>query len=139
MKETDQGTMKLTKAVLDWPRTEANDPNYYDTLVLKTRLQEMFSPMPVEVGYLDFAHPTVGEAVDELVEAGARDIVAVGGTAFFGRSSHAMIDIPGKIARVQAKRPGVRISYAFPDIDLVKGDLAQALALKIEQALDSQR
>jgi sirohydrochlorin ferrochelatase len=124
--------------VRDWPRTEANDPNYYDTLVLKTKLLEMFWPMPLEIGYMEFARPSIDESFDRLSSAGVKKVIVLGGTGFFDRSSHTLIDIPEAIDRLKKRRPDVEITYAYPDIGLVKDDLTRAIVFKIERALGGE-
>ncbi|OPY30938.1 MAG: sirohydrochlorin cobaltochelatase [Methanocella sp. PtaU1.Bin125] len=136
MKEAEEHAARWSETVRDWPRTEDNDPNYYDTLVLVTKLREMFWPVPVEIGYLEFARPSIGESFDKLTAAGNKKIVVLGGTGFFDRSSHTLIDIPEAIERLKKRRPDVEITYAYPDIGLVKDDLARAVAFKVERALD---
>ncbi len=124
--------------VQEWPRNEQNDPNYADTLVLVTMLRETFWPVRVEIGYLEFARPSVDEAFDKLVAAGAKRIVVAGGTGFFDRSSHTLIDIPEAIERLKKRRPDVEITYAYPDVDLVKNELARAVAFNIERTMDTE-
>ncbi len=138
MKEAEEHSAKWSETVRDWPRTEANDPLYYDTLVLKTNLLEMFWPMQMEIGYMEFARPSIDESFDKLVltAAGAKKVIVLGGTGFFDRSSHTLIDIPEAIDRLKKRRPDVEITYAYPDIGLVKDDLTRAVVFKVERALD---
>jgi sirohydrochlorin ferrochelatase len=135
MQDAEQHAAKWSEMVKEWPRTEQNDPNYADTLVLLAMLRETFWPLPLEIGYLEFARPSVDEAFDKLVAAGVKRIVLAGGTGFFDRSSHTLIDIPEAIERLKKRRPDVEIIYAYPDVDLVKNELARAVAFNIEQAL----
>lgn len=136
MKDAEDHAAKWSAAVQDWPRTAENDPNYSDTLVLVAMLREMLFPLPIEIGYLEFARPSIGEAFDHLVAAGAKRIVVVGGTGFFDRSSHTLIDIPEAVERLIKRHPGMEIAYAYPDVDLVKDELTRAMAYNIEKALD---
>jgi sirohydrochlorin ferrochelatase len=135
MKDAEEHAAKWSAAVQDWPRTAENDPNYADTLVLIAMLREMLFPLPMEIGYLEFARPSMDEAFDRLVAAGVKRVVVVGGTGFFDRSSHTLIDIPEAIERLKKKHPDVEITYAYPDVDLVKDELTRAMAYNIEKAL----
>jgi sirohydrochlorin cobaltochelatase len=133
MKDAEEHAAKWSGAVQDWPRTEQNDPNYTDTLVLVTMLREMFWPMPLEIGYLEFARPAIEESFDKLIANGIKRVIVTGGTGFFDRSSHTLIDIPEAIERLKQRRPGVEITYAYPDIDLVKNELVRAIAFNIDR------
>ena len=96
----------------------------------------MFWPMPLEIGYMEFARPTIDESFDKLTSSGVKKVIVLGGTGFFDRSSHTLIDIPEAIDRLKKRRPDVEITYAYPDIGLVKDDLARAVVFKVERALD---
>jgi sirohydrochlorin ferrochelatase len=137
MKEVGRDLAVFSKTLLEWPRTGENDPHHSGSVVLLTRLREMFWPMPAEIGYLEFARPSVDDAFDRLVAAGAKRVIVAGGTAFFDRSSHALTDIPEAIERLKRRRPDVTVTYAYPDVDLVKDELVQAIAYNIEKALDA--
>jgi sirohydrochlorin cobaltochelatase len=136
MKDAEEHAARWSEMVQEWPRTEQNDPNHTDTLVLLTMLREMFWPAPLAIGYLEFARPSVDEAFDKLAAAGVKRIIVAGGTGFFDRSSHTLIDIPEAIERLKKRRPDVEIIYAYPDVDLVKDELARAVAYNIEQTMD---
>ncbi|HEY3274413.1 MAG TPA: CbiX/SirB N-terminal domain-containing protein [Methanocella sp.] len=136
MKDFGKDMARGSKALLEWPRAGENDPHYSDSLVLLTMLREMFWPMPLEIGYLEFARPSVGEAFDRLVAAGAKRILVAGGSSFFNRSSHTLIDIPEAIARLQQWRPDAEVTYAYPDLDLVKDELTRAIVYNIEKTLE---
>lgn len=138
MEKTESQAEQWSDMVRDWPRTELNDPNYYDTILLRKELQEKLWRMPIEVGYLEFASPSADVAFNKLVRAGAKRVLIVGGTGFFDRSSHTLLDIPDLIASLTVKYPDVEIVYAFPDIDLVMGELVRAIEYKIERAIEGE-
>jgi sirohydrochlorin ferrochelatase len=138
IRDAEKHAAKWSEMVQEWPRTEQNDPNYADTLVLVTMLREMFWPVPLEIGYLEFARPSVDESFDRLVAAGAKNVIVAGGTGFFDRSSHTLIDIPEAIARLKQRRPDVAVTYAYPDVDLVRDELVRAICYNIERALDTE-
>ena len=136
MQEAEKHAHHWSEMVKQWPRSEENDPNYYDTIVLKVKLRELFWPVPLEVGYMEFASPDIDEAFEKLLVTGPKKVIISGGTAFFGRSSHSLLDIPEAIDRLKARYPGVDIVYAHPDEGLVMGELAKAVSFKVEQALN---
>lgn len=136
VQDAEKHARDWSKMGKEWPRSEENDPNYYDTIVLKVKLREMFWPIPVEVGYMEFASPDVDEAFEKLLRTGVKKVIFCGGTAFFGRSSHSLIDIPEHIDRLKAKHPEVEIVYAYPEQELVMGELAKAVSFKVEQAIN---
>ncbi len=136
MQDAEKHAQHWSKMGKEWPRSEENDPNYYDTIVLKVKLREMFWPIPVEVGYMEFASPDIDEAFEKLLRTGVKKVIFCGGTAFFGRSSHSLIDIPEHIDRLKAKHPEVEIVYAYPEQELVMGELAKAVSFKVEQAIN---
>lgn len=136
MADAETHAHRWSELVKEWPRSEENDPNYYDTIVLKVKLREMFWPAPLEVGYLEFASPSIEEAFEKLLAAGAQKIVFCGGTGFFDRSSHTLLDIPEAIEKLRAKHPEIELVYAYPNEELVMAELARGVVFKVEQALD---
>jgi len=136
MKDFGKDLARGSQALLEWPRAGETDPHYSDSLVLLTMLREMFWPVPLEIGYLEFARPSVDESFDRLVAAGAKRVLVSGGTGFFDRSSHTLIDIPEAIKRLQQRRPDVEVTYAYPDVDLVKDELVRAIIYNIEKVLE---
>jgi sirohydrochlorin ferrochelatase len=138
MADAEKHAHHWSEMVKEWPRSEENDPNYYDTIVLKVKLREMFWPTPLEVGYLEFASPSIDEAFEKLLAAGVKKIIFSGGTGFFDRSSHTLLDIPEAIEKLKAKHPDLEMVYTYPDVELVMGELARAVGFKVEQALNGK-
>jgi sirohydrochlorin ferrochelatase len=66
----------------------------------------------VAVAHLDLAAPSVAEAVDGLVAAGAREIVLL--PYFLAPGQHGVRDIPALAERCAAAHPGVRVRVAAP-------------------------
>ena len=66
----------------------------------------------VAVAHLDLAAPSVAEAVDGLVAAGAREIVLM--PYFLAPGQHGVRDIPALAERSAARHPGVRVRVAAP-------------------------
>jgi sirohydrochlorin ferrochelatase len=87
----------------------------------------------------DFGAVTVYGSVDEVLDRmaadGIKSILFVGGTGFFDRSSHSLLDIPEAIERQRKRYPDIRMAYAPPDVDLVMPQLARAVMEKLTEAL----
>ena len=63
-------------------------------------------------GFLEFASPTIGQAVDELVGRGASRIVVV--PAMLMAAGHVKNDVPGEIQEARGRHPGVPMAMARP-------------------------
>jgi sirohydrochlorin ferrochelatase len=61
-------------------------------------------------GFLEFARPTIGEAIDDLVGRGARRITVV--PAMLMAAGHVKNDIPSEIHEGQDRQPGVTFAMA---------------------------
>lgn len=86
----------------------------------------------VEAGFLEFARPSIVEALDRLREGGYRRIVAVPGLLF--AAGHVKRDIPALLAAYQASHPEMRIRYGR-ELGLDPKMLAAAHA-RVAEALD---
>jgi sirohydrochlorin ferrochelatase len=126
-----------SEMVRGWPRTESNDPLYFDTLRLEKLIREKGGYDNIEVGNLEFSSPSLLECVDKVMNRGAKKICFIGGTGFMDRSSHTLIDIPGAVEKLRRMRPGVEMSYIYPDIGLICEDLAQMIVKKANEAMIS--
>src|SRR3954469_20166830 len=61
-------------------------------------------------GFLEFARPTIGEAIDELVGSGARRIVVV--PAMLMAAGHVKNDVPSEVQEARARHRGVGFHMA---------------------------
>ena len=61
-------------------------------------------------GFLEFARPTIGEAIETLVERGAKMITVV--PAMLMAAGHVKNDVPSEIAEGRARHPGVTFHMA---------------------------
>jgi precorrin-8X/cobalt-precorrin-8 methylmutase len=89
-----------------------------------------------EVGNLEFASPTLEEALEKVLSRGAKQVLFVGGTGFCDRSSHTLVDIPEAIFKLQESHPDVKMTYAYPDMASVSADFAAIIADKVYEALE---
>lgn len=122
--------------VRKWPRTEENDPLSYDTAMLEKLIRENGGYVNFQVGNLEFASPTLEEAVDKALLDGAKTILFIGGTGFCDRSSHTLVDIPEAVLKLQESHPDIKMTYAYPNMALVSADFAAIIADKVYEALE---
>src|SRR5437764_3131952 len=61
-------------------------------------------------GFLEFARPTIGEAIDDLVARGARRIVVV--PAMLMAAGHVKNDVPSEVQEGRLRHPGVAFQMA---------------------------
>ena len=100
-----------------------------DNLVNQLRQRLPFSF--IEVGYLEFAHPTIREGLDRLRSQGMRHILAVPGMLL--AAGHTKNDIPSVLNEYQTHHPEVRIDFGR---DLgISAKMLQAAGERINRAL----
>ncbi len=63
-------------------------------------------------GFLEFARPTIGEAIDTLVDRGATRIVVV--PAMLMAAGHVKNDVPSEVQEGRSRHPGVTFHMARP-------------------------
>jgi sirohydrochlorin cobaltochelatase len=80
----------------------------FETLV--ARLGDELSGLVIEAGFIELMRPTIGEAVDRLVERGARRIRALPLLLF--AAGHAQHDIPAALRQAGERHPGLEIEQA---------------------------
>lgn len=66
----------------------------------------------VRHAHMELARPTLDEAIDACVAAGADDLVIV--PYFLGPGRHASRDIPALVARAQVRHPAISMRTAEP-------------------------
>lgn len=87
----------------------------------------------LEVGYMEFASPTIEEAVEKLMDHGLNKIMVVNSPGLFMRSSHSLIDVPEILGEVKSKYPDLELTYAPPGGFLE--EIADIMVKKIDTAL----
>ena len=75
---------------------------------LAENFKQRFPERMVETGFLEFVRPIISDAVEKLIEQGAKKIHAVPGMLMIG--AHAKNDIPSELNNLQLKH-GIRIEY----------------------------
>jgi sirohydrochlorin cobaltochelatase len=78
-------------------------------LAFADRVRERAAELEVGAGFIELARPAVSSAVDDLVAAGARDVVAVPLTLL--AAGHTKDDIPATLATERLRHPGVSFRY----------------------------
>lgn len=118
--------LELEQSLRSWPRTPDTDPYQAGLEALAEHLRAILPDRRVVVAYNEFCAPTVEEATETLVLAGALDVVLVPSMLTPG-GSHSEVEIPSIVDALQASYPDVSIRYAWPF------DLARVARLLADQ------
>jgi sirohydrochlorin cobaltochelatase len=118
---------ELDRRIRHWPRTLRTDP-YRDGLeALAAQLRLLLNGMPLAIAYNEFCAPTLEEAVEQLVAAGATSVTVVPSMLTPG-GVHSEIEIPETLEFLRARYPQHEFRYAWPvDLALVARMLAEQL------------
>lgn len=101
----------LEARLLNWPRSDANDPFWAATHELG-RLIAGETGHEVLIGFNEFCAPSVAEALDHAA-ARASEVIVL--TPMLTRGgAHAETDIPTAIAHAQERHGRVRFRYVWP-------------------------
>ena len=129
---------KWSEMVREWPRNEINDPLSHDTKILEKYIMKKGGYPIFEIGNLEFASPTLEEALENVIKKGAQRVIFIGGTGFMDRSSHSLIDIPEAIEKLRKIHPSIEMNYIKPNIELVCTELAHMITSKVEKAIKNK-
>lgn len=66
----------------------------------------------VKVAFMEFNHPNIREAFDEIYKKGSREVIAV--PMFLFEGNHIRYDIPEELANIKNVYPDLEISLAKP-------------------------
>lgn len=135
MNMAEEHVEKWSDMVRDWPRDEKNDPLWHDTIILEKYIKEKGGYPNFEIGNLEFASPTLEDALEKVLKHGAEKVIFIGGTGFMDRSSHSLVDIPEAVLKLKQTHPSVEMSYVEPDIELVCTDLAKIITAKVDNVI----
>ena len=101
---------------------------------VETLLSLMKKRMPAQTiahGFLEFALPTIDEAVRSVVQSGARRVVML--PALLLAATHAKNDMPGELALLKRQFPGVEFHFGAPtDLHPLLLQLAQQRIVEAE-------
>lgn len=124
---------ELDRRVRNWPRNEANDPFHAGSLALAKALGKK-SHHPVLVGFNEFCSPTLEDAFQKAVEAGAQRVVIITPMMTSG-GAHAETEIPEAIQAAREAHPQVEFVYAWP---FGRSEVACFLAAQVERFLSGK-
>ncbi|MBY0549439.1 MAG: precorrin-8X methylmutase [Candidatus Obscuribacterales bacterium] len=99
-------------------------------------LMKTSTATPISTGYLEFAKPTITEAVQERIDSGSTSIVVV--PALLAAATHAKNDMPSELLLLRESFPQANIKFAAPmDLHASLLDLCRRRIIEAESA--SQR
>jgi sirohydrochlorin cobaltochelatase len=81
-------------------------------LTLSSKFKEREPRRIVECGFLEFAKPTIGEAIHKCVQDGIKNIVVIPGVLM--AAGHAKNDMPSEVLSMSQKYPDINIQYGRP-------------------------
>jgi len=119
--------VELEATLRHWPRTPAIDPYQAGLEALAARIKPKLGDAAFAIAYNEFCAPTLEEAAEEVIGAGAREIIVIP-TMMTPGGSHSEIEIPETLEHLRKAHPGVTFRYAWPfDLDRVAAMLAEQL------------
>ncbi len=87
----------------------------------------------LELGFMEFVTPTIGDAVAKLEQQGIKKIIFVAAPGIMMRSSHSLIDIPRMLRDIKTKHRELELIYTPPGVDFDK--MADIFVKRIGYAL----
>jgi sirohydrochlorin cobaltochelatase len=123
---------QLDATIRRWPRHAGNDPYKTGLERVAEALRPLLPAAQLAVAYNEFCQPTIAEAIDHVIQGGARRVVVLPSMLTPG-GVHAEEEIPRALEEIRRAHPGIRIDYVWP-FDL--GELATLLASHITRALE---
>ena len=118
---------ELDTQVRRWPRTAQNDPYGAGLEALAAQVRRRLAGTLFAVAYNEFCAPTIEDAVDALVAAGAGEVLVVPSMLTPG-GVHSEIEIPEVLAHLRARYPDLTLRYAWPfDLEQIAGMLVEHL------------
>jgi sirohydrochlorin cobaltochelatase len=119
--------LDLDRRIRHWPRTPQTDP-YRDGLeALAAALRPLLHDASLAIAYNEFCTPTLEEAAEAVIAAGATSITVVPSMLTPG-GVHSEVEIPETLDHLHLRYPGIVFQYAWPvDLGLVARMLADQL------------
>jgi sirohydrochlorin ferrochelatase len=102
----------MTDALLIAAHGSRDEAGTEELWELAAAWQRLRPDRPQATGFLEFARPTIGEAIDDLVGRGAGRIVVV--PAMLMAAGHVKNDVPSEIHEGRLRHPGVSLHMARP-------------------------
>ena len=111
----------------------ARDPEWAGPMRRTAQAMRAQSPeLLVELAFLEFMQPTLVEAIDSVVAAGARRITVV--PMFLAQGGHLKRDVPLLVEQASLRHPGCEIRQA-----LAVGEADRVVTAMAEYALEQGR
>ncbi|MBI3321684.1 MAG: CbiX/SirB N-terminal domain-containing protein [Candidatus Omnitrophica bacterium] len=126
---------ELDAAIRNWPRHDANDPYKAGLEQLASTLRPLLPTTIFAIGYNEFCRPSIPEAVEQVIQQGARRVVVIP-TMMTPGGIHSERDIPHTLEEVRRAHPGIAIEYLWP---FSLTEVAALLASHIQRALHGAR
>lgn len=118
----------LDATIRNWPRHAGNDPYKVGLERLADALRALLPSTLIAVGYNEFCRPSIADAIDEVIRAGASHVFVIPSMLTPG-GVHAECDIPYALEAVRRTYPTVAITYLWPfDVQEVAALLAAQVA-----------
>ena len=103
----------------------ARDPEWAQPFEkIRAQIQVRLPDTPVVLAFLELMQPTLGEAISRLDEQGTRHVTLI--PMFLARGAHLKQDLPGLIAHIQARHPGLtlHLSPAIGEVETILQQLS---------------
>lgn len=113
----------------------SRDPVWAETLVaLSDRVRRAMPGLGVELAYLEFMTPTLGECVQGLWQRGCREIAVL--PAFVAEGAHLRQQLPELVERAGSDRAGltIRLLPAMGDLPDVQEGVVRYLKVKLARS-----
>lgn len=118
---------ELDATIRNWPRHAGNDPYKVGLERVGEALKRLLPAARFGIGYTEFCHPSIVEAVEGVITAGARRVFVIPSMLTPG-GLHSELDIPRALAAARAAHPEVPLVYLWPfDVDRVAAMLVEHL------------
>ena len=119
--------IELDRRIRHWPRTKDTDPYQAGLESLAAHVRPLVTERLFAVAFNEFCAPTLEEAVQDLIAAGAQDITVVSSMLTPG-GSHSELEIPRTLQQLRQQHPDIVLRYAWPfDLTAVARMLADHL------------
>ena len=120
---------ELDAQIRNWPRRNGNDPYKAGLERVAQALASLLPTKRFAIGYNEFCRPTIAEAVEQVIQQGARRVLVIPSMLTPG-GIHSEVDIPHALKAIRAAHPDVAIEYVWP---FSVEEVARLLASRIER------
>ena len=122
----------LEEQIRQWPRHPRNDPYKVGLERVADALRPLFPSARITVGYNEFCSPSIAQAIERVIQEGARRIFVIPSMLTPG-GLHAEHDIPQALEALRTAHPSITIEYVWP---FRVQDIAALLAAHTQQMME---